>query len=208
MVAHDTPKMYRKKRQPMQVPEYLVYEIIDGQPYYYKGYRDVLNATKTFEGIMGSSSLQWVIFEYLFRLLVTMPSYDNFRVAGGEPGLHLNHRNNLAGDILVFDKKDMPGTAISSKYADVPALLHIEIDISADLENEPDTVYLGKKISKLLEFGTKTIIWVFTKNRRVLVVKEASHWQWHNWDETLPLFNGVDFNIADYLKREGVEVAG
>jgi len=38
-----------------------------------------------------------------------------------------------------------PGAAVSIKYAAIPALPHIEIDIAADLENESDLAYLGKK---------------------------------------------------------------
>src|ERR1700678_1772832 len=79
MTAPDTPKIYRKKRRPAHIPEYLVYEIIDGLPYYYKGYRDVLNKTKTLEEIMGCSSYQWTILEYLLQLLFAMPGRSNYR---------------------------------------------------------------------------------------------------------------------------------
>lgn len=117
MVALDTPKMFRKKRRPANIPEYLVYEIIDGKPYYYKGYRDVLAKTKALEEVMGSSSYQWSIIEYFLRLLFAMPGSINYRIATNEPGLHLDRRNNLSGDLLVFDKKNFPSTDISVKYS-------------------------------------------------------------------------------------------
>jgi hypothetical protein len=206
MIALDKPKIYRKKRRPTNVPEYLVYEIIDGKPYYYNGYKDVLNKTKTFEEIMGTSSYQWKILEYLLRLLFKNLNENVYSIATNEPGLHLDRRNNLAGDILVFDKQELPSAAISKKYAAVPALLHIEVDIAADLEEEPSIIYLEKKVNKLLAFGTKKIIWVFTKNKRILVATGVTNWQWHDWNETLPLIDEVDFNIAGYLKAEGIEV--
>jgi hypothetical protein len=48
--------------------------------------------------------------------------------------LYINHKNNLGGDILVFDKKILPSSKISKQYADVPAELQIEVDITAELE--------------------------------------------------------------------------
>lgn len=207
MTALNTPKIHRKKRIPRNVPEELVYEVIDGKPYYYNGYRDVLNNLKTIEEIMGCSSYQWMIIEYLLELLFKMPSRSKYRVATNEPGLHIDRRNNLSGDILVFKKEDLPASAISVKYADVPAYLHIEVDVTANLENEDPINYLSKKINTLLEFGTGRIIWVFTESRRVLEVTHPSEWKWHSWDTTVGLMDGAVFNIGEYLKKEGIEVS-
>ena len=206
MVALEKPIMYPKKRRPANVPAFLVYEIMDGKPYYYKGYRQVLNKTKTFEEVMGTSSLQWKIIEYLLELLFTMHSRKKYAIATNEPGLHLDLRNNLSGDILVFDKNELPGSAISEKYTTVPALLHIEVDIAADLEAEPSLMYVEQKVNKLLAFGTGKVIWVFSSNKRVLIAQSATNWQWHGWDETLPLIGDVSFNIAQYLQGEGVDI--
>jgi hypothetical protein len=63
MVALREPKPV--KRQPRNIPAYLVYEIMDGKPIYYHGYRDVLLNKKTFEEIIGASSLQSIIIYYL-----------------------------------------------------------------------------------------------------------------------------------------------
>ena len=46
------------------IPNYLVYEIMDGKPIYYRGYQSVLNKTKTLEQIMGCSSLQAVLITH------------------------------------------------------------------------------------------------------------------------------------------------
>ncbi len=43
-----------------EIPDYLVYETIDGNPIYYKGFKDVLKKLKTPEEIMGCSSLQGI----------------------------------------------------------------------------------------------------------------------------------------------------
>lgn len=206
MVALDSPKENIKKRRRLKVPDYLVYEIMDGQPYYYKGYRNVLNKTKTFEEIKGCSSYQWIIIEHLLRLILGCAQTLNYRVATNEPGLHRNRRNNLAGDILVYKKEDLPGSPISTKYVAIPALIHIEVDVTADTEGENEIYYLEKKVNKLLDFGTGKIIWIFTRSKKILIATAKTNWQWHNWSETLHLLDEVNFNIADFLTQEGIDV--
>ena len=43
----------KKKKKAEKIPDYLIKEVMDGIPFYYKGYKDVLNKTKTKEEIMG-----------------------------------------------------------------------------------------------------------------------------------------------------------
>jgi hypothetical protein len=52
-----------------EIPDYLVYETIDGNPIYYKGFKDVLKKLKTPEEIMGCSSLQGIIISCLLSFL-------------------------------------------------------------------------------------------------------------------------------------------
>ena len=50
-----------------KIPEALVYETLDGKPFYYKGYREVLSKKKTLEEIMGCSTLQAELVSYYYR---------------------------------------------------------------------------------------------------------------------------------------------
>lgn len=45
----------------MSISQALIYEMVDNQPIYYRGYKDVLNGVKDVEDIMGSSLLQAVL---------------------------------------------------------------------------------------------------------------------------------------------------
>ncbi len=203
MVALDTPKIFQRKKRHANVPHHLVYEILDGKHYYYKGFLDVMANNRTPDEIVGSSLYQWKIIEYLLEILFNMASRSKYSIATNEPGLHLDRHNKLSGAVLLLNKKYLPqGAAISVKYAAVPAVLHIEVDIAADLEDEAAIIYLEEKINKLLAFGTVKIIWIFTQSQRVLIATSANNWQWYDWSETLPLIDGATFSIADYLKAE------
>ncbi|WP_332368381.1 hypothetical protein [Spirosoma telluris] len=118
MIATKSGVQGRKPKA--KVPEYLIYEIMDGKPIHYKGYRAVLAGTKTFSEIMGSSALQSFIVAYVQRLLFKELSEDDFIILASESGLHLDKRNNLAGNILIFDAITLPIEAIDEFYAHVP----------------------------------------------------------------------------------------
>ena len=76
----------RAKRPKAEIPEYLIYEIMDGKPIHYKGYREVLAGTKKFSEIIGSSTLQSVIIAYLQRLLFRELSEDQYTILSSETG--------------------------------------------------------------------------------------------------------------------------
>ena len=60
------------------IPAALVKETIDGIPFYYAGYRSVLNKTKTLEDIMADSGLQIDLKAYFFRLLIQYEDHIGF----------------------------------------------------------------------------------------------------------------------------------
>jgi len=63
-------KSVRKQRK---VPDYLVYELMDGKPIYYRGYQSVLNKTKKLDDIIGSSALQGLLVNFIVTILYCCP---------------------------------------------------------------------------------------------------------------------------------------
>jgi Uma2 family endonuclease len=196
----------KKQVRKRKIPESFIYEILDGKPLYYKGYKAAIRNHQTAESIMGASSLQVFILEYLLRILYKICDESKFRIFSGEPGLHVNHKNNLAGDILVYDKKTLPASKISNHYADVPAELQIEVDIQAELEDMTETGYIKRKTDILLEFGTKKVIWIFTFTQQVMVAEKDKDRLWIDWNKSIQLWKDEAFCIGEYLKKEGVKL--
>ena len=202
MLFDQTPRRSRARN----VPETLIYEILDGKPVYRKGYRQVLNGTKTLEEIMPASTLQSAILSFLLRLIFRHYDEDSYFVFTNEPGLHLSKRVNLAGDILIFDKKNLRPEDIDQHFAKVPALIHLEVDIEADTEDMGDMEYVTKKTRRLLAFGTQKVIWIFTSVKTVLVAEPGRPWQTLDWAESIEIGNGAVFNLDEYLKKQGISV--
>lgn len=113
-IAYDTPRWPLPKPK-AKIPDALIYEIMDGKPIYRKGYRDVLSGKRTIEEIMGFSTLLSVIVSYLVMLIGRFIDDDTYFVLTGEPGVHLNHRNNLSNDIAIFDQSVLTPAKISKK---------------------------------------------------------------------------------------------
>jgi hypothetical protein len=192
------PRISAKK-----IPASLIYEIIDGKPIYYKGYEEVVNGTKTIEEVIGSSNLQSTIIEYLLMVLFKSIDLTKYRVLTNETGLHLSKKNNLSGDIVIYDKSVLPVRSADKHYISVPPKIQIEVDIDAHLGafGTPDG-YIYTKTDKLLQFGVEKVIWLTSESRKVLVATKDENWSIIDWNKDIEIVNGISFNIGKYLKDE------
>lgn len=188
-----------------KIPEALIYEIMDGKPIYYKGYREVLAGKKTTEEIMGASSLQALIVSYLTGFIWKYFDESRFFVLTGEPGVHIDHRDNLANDVALYDQTVLTPDKISKKYTDVPPKVTIEVDVDADLTEMTETGYIYRKTRKLLQFGVEKVIWVLTEAQAVLIAT-PERIETVEWSRDVELLDGHAFNIGAYLTRHGIVV--
>jgi Uma2 family endonuclease len=187
-----------------KIPTHLIKEEMDGVPYYYKGFREVLAKKKTFEEIMGSSVLQVIILDAIKRYLYGAVSKD-FIIASNEAGLHLQKNDNVANDIAIYRKEDIKNF-FSKKYFDVPPKLVIEvdIDIEADVEKAMELQYVLKKTNKLLDFGVEKVIWIFSEDRKIIIAEPQSDWVITNWNTDITLMNGLVLNLENLLKENSI----
>lgn len=203
-IALDSPRrpVPRPRRK---IPDALIYEIMDGKPVYRKGYRDVLSGKKTIEEIMGASTLQSVIVAHLMKVIFSFLDEDTYFVLTGEPGVHIDHRNNLANDIAIYDQTVLTPAKISKKYADVPPQTAIEIDVEADTSEMTENGYIYKKTRKLFDFGVQKLIWVLT-DAQVVMVATPERIETVDWSKDVEIMDGNRFNIGAYLAKKGIHV--
>ncbi len=198
-------KIEKVKKQ--KVPDYLVYEIMDGKPIYYKGYQEVLKKKKTLDDIIGCSSLQSVLIEYILGICFANLDRSKYRFLTNEIGNHLDKGNNLSSDIAIYDKTVLTPDKINLHYPDVPAKILMEVDTKADLSEVGAAAYFHKKTQKLLNFGVEKVIWIFTASQKITISeRNASAWKTVDWDQDIELLEGHFFNIAKYLEAEGIKI--
>ncbi len=202
MLVAEQPTKKREKK----IPQALIYEMMDGKPIYYRGYKEVLAGKKKIEDIMASSTLQSFIISHLLKILFRGLSDEKYTVLTNEIGVHIGHRNNLANDIAIFDKKVLGATQIQNKYADVPCKVAVEVDTEADLSETSESGYIIKKSTKLLDFGVEKVIWILTDVRKVIVFEPNKDGLIKNWNEDIELLENLYFNIGKHLENEGIKL--
>ena len=99
----------------------------------------------------------------------------------------------------------LSGDKITTKYANYPPKLVVEVDIEIDPDSMPDIVYLEKKTSKMLDFGVERVVWVLTYVKKVIVADRTRNtWLMIDWNSDIELFEGIMFNIQHFLDKKNV----
>ena len=194
-----------KRAKTKHIPESLIYEIIDGKPFYYEGYKDVLSNKKTIEEIMGSSGIQSFIILYLLDVLYFQIGRKKYHFLTNEIGTHIDNKNNLSGDIYIYDKAQLSPENINIHYVEVAPKIAIEVDIRIDLSDEKDFGYVFTKTHKLLDFGVEKVFWIFTKHQKVMIAVKDQDWITKDWNQEIELLDNEFFNIGQFLADEGIK---
>lgn len=191
------PKIPAKK-----IPAALIYEVIDGKPIYHKGYREVLDGTKKISEIMGASTLQNMIIQYILRILFRNLDETKYHILTNEQGIHIENKTNFSADIAIFETSKLPLKSADKHYASVPPKIQIEVDIDADIEDfEFSEAYINLKTDKLLAFGVEKVIWVISESKKVMIATKDENWQIANWHKEIEIIEGLHFNIGQYLQE-------
>ncbi|MBV6440795.1 MAG: Uma2 family endonuclease [Haliscomenobacteraceae bacterium CHB4] len=210
MEANDITNSYNANKK-IAVPSFLLKETFEGVNLYYKGYLQVLNQQKTLEEIMGCSTLQFVILNYFLHLLHKSLDIDQYIIGTNEAGVHLGFKKNFSNDIAVYEWAVLTPEKISTRYADVPPKMVVEVDVDFELsEAETDLSTLDivhEKIKKMLEFGTEKFIWVFSASKKVMIAERGqTNWIIVDWDQDFELWPGLMCNLGAYLTEKNISV--
>ncbi|MDX1942712.1 MAG: hypothetical protein SFU99_19265 [Saprospiraceae bacterium] len=197
----STTAAKKKREKKQEIPEYLIYEMDEGKPIYYRGYKDVLNKKKTPEQIMGSSALQSLLVMLILDALKGKLSDDYLRLPA-ELGLKFADKSWRNLDIAIYDKRKVLDRSIFliNKYIDIPPEVVIEIDTKAELTESPDPAsYFQRKTDQLLDAGVQRVIWIFTATQKHLVAVKDQKWEMDNWSADIAVMENIHINIAHLI---------
>ncbi len=181
-----------------QIPDTLIYEMDNGKPIYYAGYRDVLNGKLSAEAIMGSSILQSLIVTELIKFLGNLlPA--NYMLLSNEIGILFSKGNWRLADIAIIEKSRI--TTIDDQYIKIPPNTVIEIDTKAALEDyEHPQNYYTQKTQSYLNFGVDKVVWMYTKSRTIEVSTKADKHHF-TWEDDIVFLNDLSFNLASLMQE-------
>jgi hypothetical protein len=191
----------KKKKPSRKIPDALVYEIVDGKPIYYKGYREVLKGKLNPEAIMADSTLQTWLKTQLSFLLLQQFAGKNYEIMSGELGILMSLGHRRGADVSIFRKDNL---VIDEHFSKTAPEVIIEIDIQADLEDNNEMDYVLRKIEDYLRFGVKQVIWIFTTNRKIMTATPKEPWLTVSWGATIETIEGVSFNLEKMLESKKI----
>jgi len=88
------------------IPDSLIYEMDEGTPIYYRGYKEVLNKTKTAEQIIGSSALQSLLITLILKHLIANLK-NNYLPLSSELGFKFKKNSWRSLDIAIFNLQNI-----------------------------------------------------------------------------------------------------
>jgi Uma2 family endonuclease len=188
----------KRKRTSVKIPNYLIYEVRKGKPIYYKGYKSVLNKTKTFKEITTESLLQSWLKAQIAAILIHHLTDKNFQVTAGELGINLSKEDKRGADIAIFENKNF---ILSDNFSNLSPEIVIEIDVKANMEDETEFDYVLEKIGDYHRFGVKKVIWVFTKTNKIMEAPANQPWVMRDWTASVNVIENLQLNIADIMSR-------
>jgi len=189
------------------IPKHLIYEMVDGVPIYYKGYRDYLNGTKQPDEIMGSSLLQSALVALITARLNSLLAQHygkKYLVLTNELGILFKKKSWRAADVGIVEHNKVKKLLkeLNNEYIKTPPKIVIEIDTKADLsELENSFGYYQKKTKELLDFGVERVIWIYTDTQTVMLAEQGQPWQLQEWTESFEVLENVELNVSELMKE-------
>lgn len=181
------------------VPDYLVYETLDGIPVYYRGYKEIINETKKLNEVMGYGELQSYLLTILNIYLLQNLNKIYFPVVG-ETGLHIAPKNNLSLDLCIYMRKDFSFSKLENKYKSTPPKVVIEVDTKADPVIFDYSNYYFAKTKNLLDFGVEQVVWIYTDTKKVMVAQAEGPWLTVNWTDEITVLENT-FTIQQIIEE-------
>ncbi len=175
--------------------QYPVYEVAKGKPIFYKGYKELKGQTAMLELPRLDSTLQaWLKFK-LTILLGTQLLPKGFDLICGEVGIEFSANDLRFADIAVFKDGELE---INEHFVQKPPLITIEIDFRI----KPSMEYIFDKIAAYHNFGVQKVIWIFTKNKKVMVAPAGQPWLTLDWSVDVEVVDGLVVNLADIVAKK------
>lgn len=175
-----------------EVPSYFIYEMDDGRPIYYKGYREVLETKDGVDNVSFQNNLQaWIKSEISFTIKALLRR--EYILTMGNLGLQIGKETVRVADIAIFQKANF---VLSNQYSANPPEIVIEIDTKAELDSIGAAIeYYQRKNRQLFEFGVKKIIWIFTEVQAVKVLDADGGDQEFEWNHDVLVMEELNFNL-------------
>jgi hypothetical protein len=190
-----------KNGEKVRVPEKLIYEMVDGKPIYYRGYRKVLNGELPWEAVVGSGYLQARLIWLILSVLAKNMDTSKWEVLTNEAGFLYAPKSHRTLDIAIFEKEKLRDYEKGNYTGYVKVSPKIVIEIDTKAETSEVLSYVKKKIEDLLNAGVEKIIWYFTDSKTVMIAEQGKDWIISDWDREVEIISNLKINLQKLLEK-------
>lgn len=200
-------KRYRDHFAKHEIPKSLIYEMYDGKPMYYKGYKDVMNQRERQKSNINFSQ-RLILVNTVLQNLMRGLDYEKYFVGGNGVSLQISENTITTSNILVFEKHDLKQVVFDNKYFNIPSLVTIDFDFIAETVDFglSEFDYYSMKTKSLLDFGVKEVFWFFSASKQVAIARPNQDWIIANWDKELVVLGEYKFSLEKLLEKEGFKL--
>ncbi|GJQ50978.1 MAG: hypothetical protein HKUEN01_33640 [Candidatus Kuenenia stuttgartiensis] len=197
-----TEVLVREKKKKGKIPGELIYEMVRGRAVYYRDYNRVLAGEKSLEEVMGSSGLQSYLIMLILNLLLSKIS-SKYVILSNEVGFKFSPKSWRNLDIAIFEREKVKDCLLKDEYIAVTPNIVIEVDTKADLKKYGDIVhYMNEKTDDLLGSNVEKVIWVLTKEKKVMVAEKGKRWFITDWNDEICCVENIKFSINQLIKAQ------
>lgn len=200
------PKPKSKRARAAKIPAGFVYEVLFGQPIYYRGYREAIANNNPPEHVMGSGRKQAYLIDLLLGFLKSILDRKQFATAVSEPGVKFGNKDFVSNDIIIYNAADK-NRMFTDEYFDFPPRVVIEVDTKAELKDlDWGNEYYMHKTERLLEFGVERVIWIFSGMRKIFSAEKGKPWITVDWENAVEVLPGCTLELRRLIEADGVDV--
>jgi Uma2 family endonuclease len=191
----------------LNIPENLVYEVLNGKPIYFRDYKSVLNHEKTLDDVMATGRLQTLIINAVQEHLILNHRQAGLKYLSNEVRIHISLNSNFSCDLAAIDKTLLAASEDDTKYYNFPPEFVIEVDTNGDFSDSAFESYLFEKSRKLLDFGVKKVFWILTASQTVTIGRfDSDIWTTQLWHKPIEIFEGHPLILQELFLENGIKL--
>lgn len=195
-----------RRARAAKIPAGFVYEVLYGQPIYYRGYREAIANNYPPEHVMASGRKQAYLIDLLLGFLKSVLDRQKFATAVSEPGVKFGNKDFVSNDIIIYNAADK-NRMFTDEYFDFPPRVVIEVDTKAELKDlDWGNEYYMHKTERLLEFGVERVIWIFSGMCKIFSAEKGKPWITVDWDSAVEVLPGCTLELRRLIEADGVDV--
>ncbi|MCU0348764.1 MAG: hypothetical protein MUC59_17625 [Saprospiraceae bacterium] len=177
------------------IPQHLIYEVSKGKPIYRKGYKEYLVGDEGLDLFRIDSTFQaWLKFRLSSSIGIQLLEKEHGLLTG-PVHIQVQSSKKCVTDLAILRNEDLH---LDDQVISKPPIITIDIDFRQ--QNSLEFVF--GKIEDYHYFCVHKVIWIFTKNKKVMVAEPGQPWLTLDWSADVEVVQGLVINLEEIVSKK------